>query len=396
MKNLVKGGLLILMIGMLSGCSGAAENTGSINTQMKEADTTAAALDDKSTKEWILPEDYHSTFRCSMGESGDMELLYFSGSRLVLYDLETEQELADCNLEEDGYFQLDLKYLAFDGENYLLYLDMCKEECIQNIQKGDDGEVQSYSTVIAPGDEKRKIIKLDSSLSVAEEWDLEQEGEVDAICASQDGTVIWISDENRIYSYDLKTLETDELESSVSSQLEGITITQMVVSDDGSRLAFLGDRINEDQYQVYGMIDTATLEVALKSTQTNYTNTLYKSGDIAYITDAADPDTGQATGQILCIDLEKKQLYKFAVDNLESTKAYLEESGTSLITGYPLDDENTGTTIHGYAFPAGGVTWEYEAPAGKLEEITAVQDQVFLTFFREDGKYYLLRIVEEG
>jgi hypothetical protein len=144
------------------------------------------------------------------------------------------------------------------------------------------------------------------------------------------------------------------------------------------------------------MIDTATLEVTLNSTQTNFTNTLHKSGDIAYITDAADTDTGQATGQILCIDLGKKQFYEFDVDNLESTKAYLEESGTSLITGYPLDDENTGTNIHGYAFPAGGVTWEYEAPAGKLEEITAVQDQVFLTFFREDGKYYLLRIVEEG
>jgi hypothetical protein len=140
------------------------------------------------------------------------------------------------------------------------------------------------------------------------------------------------------------------------------------------------------------MIDTATLEVALKSTQTNYTNTLHKSGDIAYITDAQDPYKAQATGQIFCIDLGKKQFYKFDVDNLESTMAYLEESGTSLITGYPLDDENTGTTIHGYDFPSGGVTWEYKAPEGKLLEITAVQDRLFFTFLREDGRYYLLRM----
>jgi uncharacterized protein YceK len=62
---MIKGGLLILVIGMLSGCSGVTENTGSINTQMKEADTTAEALDDESTKEWVLPEDYRSTFRRS-------------------------------------------------------------------------------------------------------------------------------------------------------------------------------------------------------------------------------------------------------------------------------------------------------------------------------------------
>lgn len=397
MKKLIPIVLMAISICTLFGCN---KSENSINTEVYE--TQKIETNKKLQKEYELPADYESTLWLGATEKNHINVLCKTDKGYSLYDLQTQKEYASYEADSKGYFMLEERFLGANKDKFYIYVHMCNEDGISDKRYDSDGELVSYGTAIAPEDDIKKVIALDRTLSVVDEYDLngiffDSRDDVAAeigIGIADSG--IWIANNNHICKFDLDSLKAEKLDSKIDDALENITITQMVISEDGSKVAFLGDLLDAENSQAYGIIDVKTAKVQIGHTKTNYINTLNKSGNIAYITDGEDPDTGKSTGKIICINMDTMEVSDYPVENLESTKACLDADDKYMIAAYSKDDNNSSTRIRCYDFHTGDVKWEYQAPEGKLLNISIVQQKIMLSFFREDGKMHIIQLDLSG
>ena len=389
MKKLIPIVLMAISICTLFGCN---KSENSINTEVYE--TQKIETNKKLQKEYELPADYESTLWLGATEKNHINVLCKTDKGYSLYDLQTQKEYASYEIDPKGYFMLEERFLGANKDKFYIYVHMCNEDGIIDKRYDSDGELVSYGTAIAPEDDIKKVIALDRTLSVVDEYDLngiffDSRDDVAAeigIGIADSG--IWIANNNHICKFDL--------DSKIDDALENITITQMVISEDGSKVAFLGDLLDAENSQAYGIIDVKTAKVQIGYTKTNYINTLNKSGNIAYITDGEDPDTGKSTGKIICINMDTMEVSDYPVENLESTKACLDADDKYMIAAYSKDDNNSSTRIRCYDFHTGDVKWEYQAPEGKLLNTSIVQQKIMLSFLREDGKMHIIQLDLSG
>ena len=94
--------------------------------------------------------------------------------------------------------------------------------------------------------------------------------------------------------------------------------------------------------------------------------------------------------------MDTMEVSDYPVENLESTKACLDADDKYMIAAYSKDDNNSPTRIRCYDFHTGDVKWEYQAPEGKLLNISIVQQKIMLSFFREDGKMHIIQLDLSG
>lgn len=407
MKKMIPIVLMAISICTLYGCSKIDNSIENIKNNTTEKlsgvyTTQKTETNKKIENQYDLPADYGSALWFGVTEKNNIIVLCNTDKGYSLYDLQTQKEYAGYEADNKGYFMLEERFLGANKDKFYIYVHMCKEDSITNKRYNSDGKLIGFGRTIAPKDEIEKVIVLDNNLSVVDEYDLNDifiDTQDEVACEIGIGVAdsgIWIANNNHICRYNLDSLKAEKLNSKIDEALENITITQMVISEDDSKVVFLGDLLNAENSQVYGIIDVKTAKVQIGHTKTNYINTLNKSGNIAYITDGEDPDTGKSTGEIICINMDTMEVYEYSVDNLESTKACLDADDKYMIAAYPKDDNNSLTRIRCYDFHTGDVKWEYQAPKGRLINISIVQQNIMLIFFREDGKMHIIQLDLSG
>lgn len=135
----------------------------------------------------------------------------------------------------------------------------------------------------------------------------------------------------------------------ILKDLNDIIIEEMQVNGSQDMFVFLGCKLNQNKYDVYGLIDMINETVEIRHTENLYGNCLHIEKDIAYITDGEIPRKNIATGVVKYIDLFSKQFFNFNVDNLESTNACLSKDCSCLFAYSEIFSEDGGE-IEGYLF----------------------------------------------
>lgn len=394
MKKYILILLMAICICTLYGCN---KGENSINTEENETQKKVEKTN-RIQKEYELPEEYKPIHWIEEKDDNSINALCKTEKGYALYDLQSQKEYASYEVDLKGKFMLDERFLGVNNDKFYFYMHMCKDDYISDRKNFSNGNVVSYGAAIKPGDDIRKVIALDRTLSVADEYDLnsiyfnsqdDTEFEI-GIGISDSG--IWIANRNQICKYNLDSLELEKLDSKIEDALDNITISQLVISEDSSKVAFLGNILDVDDSQVYGIIDVKTAKVQKGNTKTNYVNKLNKAGNIAYITDGGNPDTGKSTGEIICINMDTMEVSEYPVENLESTNACLDDEDKYVIAASQKDDNYCSTRIRAYDFHTGDVKWEYQSTDGLMEDISIVQQKIILRSFPEDGKLHIIQL----
>lgn len=396
MKKLISIAVLLVFICTLSGCKEILDNVSGTYEPIDVVNGTELNCNEYTDCE--LPIEYEATLWFGKSDNDNINVLCMTDKGYSLFDLNTQKASANFELDTNGYFIRKQEYLGIYDDKFYIYTDMYKEDCVINKKYNSEGELVSSGIAIGPGDEERKVIALDKTLSIIDEYDLNRiffdsqdvvAGET-GICI--EGSCIWMANSNQICKYDMKLSKEEILDSKIKASLKNITITQMVASEDGNKIVFLGDLLDDEDSQVYGIIDVKTAEVQIEHTKTYFTNTLNKSGNWAYITDGENPKTGKSTGEVICINMDNMKISAFTVDNIESTNALLDANSNKMIAAYRMDDIISSTRIRCYDFHTEDSEWEYQSPEGKLMKIDVVDQKIFLCFFRKDKKFHIIQL----
>ena len=394
--------ILFMMISACSlyGCTQSSNSVDKLNDKSTEIsseydDSQKLIADNNAEKEYEIPDKYDTVFWVGMAEDNSARALCYGDSGYAIYDLSKQEECASYETRQDGYTIVENRFIGATKDKLYIYVNMYRDEDVSVEKKGI---FKSYGIAPESGDQIKKIYALNYELSVVDEYDVNgifsdsQEFNPNPIGVCVTESDVWLANNSDIYKCDVNTSEVQMLDSKIEEQLKDITISDMVVSEDGSKLVFLGASLDEEGSQTYGIIDLNTAKVQLKHTETDYINNLYKSGDLAYITDGENPRTGKATGEIIVIDMNSMEISNFSVDNLESTSARIDNQHKYLITAVRIDDNNSSTKVRCHNLDTKDISWEYQLPEGKLINMNIVQDKIFFYFFRSDNKIHIVQM----
>ena len=319
------------------------------------------------------------------------QMLYMNEkNELVLYDMNLKTNIASYALcAEDRW--VDFQKLLYSGaDGYAVVVHSADQLQSEALAEGIVSYTGNYEN------KSYELHLLDVELNVKKVYDLnkifsalDNIHTLYGICMNADGTEVIVYGTEGIYSYSIPTGEQTQIGASVMAQLQNITITQMELSSDENRLAFLGCEVNQDQYDVYGYIDLKNQEVVMKQTANAYGNTLHRYGEWVYITDGEIPYQQAATGNIICMNLDNGAFVEFVVDNLESTNACLLDDTMIVISSmYETGvDTSSGFRISKYDFATGELIDQEEINhAGTLVGLTGCGNE-FLVVIAENEHF---------
>lgn len=322
-------------------------------------------------------------------EEQEMLLYLNDESELVLYNCTTEQEVNRYSFAQEEYNVAGSEWLGNAEDAFYLYVEFTQEK------KMDLGEDEIALEAGVDAAEKREVYRFDSQLHCIDQYDL------DAIlpgCSgvqmSQNGNKLILSAEDEICFYDLESGAQTQADAAILNQLKDITISNMALSSDEKKLAFLGSELNQNDYEVYGVIDLDSQEVTIKQTESNYGNEWHQVGDIVFITDGEIPKKDVATGKIKCMNLETGEIFDFAVDNKESTTACLSKDQSRLVAMSDVlsEGERIGWKISMYDFESQELIWQRTLEEdGRLIGFVASDKKALLIFYSEDGSRKIFR-----
>lgn len=385
--------IISLVFVVMAGC---AEDEQMKGTDISETVVSDHALDDKGQDDGSQkgnvdgkPETFEVDDNIAIvlnyykDHDGREKLLYLNyKGQVVLYDLEHESALAEYGLEAYVHIQ-QCRLLKQDENEILLYIRTAE---VKNADRTEQLEV--FTSI--PGTEKHQIHVLDPQLNQKKVYDLTEEmAYVNAAVYKGDGEVIF-SAEDSLYYYGLETGKQTPFHEAIADQLENITLWEMAMSSDGEKIAFLGEELDNDENNVYGIIDLTNKKVTVRHTINNQGNMLHCSKHIVYITDGEIPFCYSSTGIIACMDLSSGEIYDYQVDNLESTTASLSENLKYLVAAQNILSEDKekiiGWTIRNYDFMAHKELWTYRLDREeRLVALEALDDTVIAVLSGEEG-----------
>lgn len=315
---------------------------------------------------------------------GNEQLLYLNiDNQLVLYDCTAQTEIAvyDLNLKNQSIIRSQLLSSGADGFSIYLEIIQLPETEDANENSTFIGTSNSCENIIYQFDSKLNLIASYSLPELFSQLSLLYYGGM--LLDSSTSQLILYGDDS-IYFYSLESNKYTPISETIQNQLQGIYISSLVQSSDGSCLAFLGgDRTGQDNCGFYGIIDLSAEKVTSARTENNYGNELHQTGDIIYITDGQDPyeSIPTATGIIHCMNLADRSFFDFRVNNMESTVASLIGNKNALVTAaYQLSDDRTktvGQNIRIYDFTTGEVIAQsYLNQPGKLTKLATTDETI--------------------
>ena len=385
--------LTMLFSVLITGCD--AESTmdnGTIkNTEQGSTGENVEKTD--GPKVTALNEKINFILKYCVDKSGNENMLYVNEeNQLVLYDLILEKNIYAYSLGEGNQSIINSRLLSFNEQGISLYIETAGKQ-------NADTDVEGLEVSNIDGNsQKDKIVCFDSQLNLKETYDLseifpEENGmyEYYGMCMSKDAENLIMYGEETIYFYSMKSGERVQIDAEIMDQLQDITIIEMAMSSDGNKIAFLGWELNQDEKDVYGIIDLSKKAVKKEYTVNSYGNTLHRSGDIVYITDGEIPGKKMATGVIICINLADDTILELKVDNLESTTATLLENQNNMVTVSAVlsEDKNiVGWKFQLYALNSGEIIRQKEINcAGRLLSLMSSGDKIMAVIYQEDGSY---------
>lgn len=389
--------LIIFFSILITGCdTESMVDDGTIkNTEWESTDKTVEITDEP--KAAVINETINFLLKYHTDKSGNETMLYINEeNQLVLYDLIGAKKIYTYNMGEDNRNIINSRLLSFNEQGLSLYIETAKKQSVDTSVEG-----LQVSNIDA-NSQKGEIVCLDSQLNHKETYDLtelfpEENGmyEYYGICMSIDASKLIMYGEKTIYFYSMESGKQTQIDTEIMKQLQDITITEMAISSDENKIAFLGWELNRDEKDVYGVIDLSKKTVTKKDTVNSYGNALHRSGDIVYITDGEIPGKKSATGAIICMNLADGTISELKVDNLESTTATLLENQNDMVTASAVSSEDKdieGWKFRLYDFNTGREKGQKEVKcSGSLLGLMSAGDRILAVIYQEDGSYNLYR-----
>lgn len=385
--------LIMLLSVLITGCdTESMVDNGTIkNTEQESTDKTVEIAEEP--KAAVMNEKINFILKYHLDKSGNENMLYINEeNQLVLYDLIGAKKIYTYNLGEDNRSIINSRLLSFSEQGLSLYIETAKKQSVDTFVEG------LQVSNVDGNSQKDEIVCFDSQLNLKETYDLTElfpeendMYEYYGICMSKDASKLIMYGEETIYFYSMKSGEQIQIDAEIMRQLQDITITEMAISSDENKIAFLGWELNRDEKDVYGIIDLSKKTVTKKYTVNSNGNALHQSGDIVYITDGEIPGKKLATGVIICINLSDGTISELKVDNLESTTATLLENQNDMVTASEVlsqDKDIVGWKFRLYAFDTGEIKGQKEVNcAGRLLGLMSAGDKVLAVIYQEHGSY---------
>ena len=313
---------------------------------------------EENTKETIysLDDRLQNVLQVYQNEGKTKVLAVNEENSIFLYNI-TDDKLYSYHLDKNKNSDWDnYKIISYDND-IIISVDITKMN-ISEKKEADGVEIIAGNVL----DEKKRIYVFDQEMKLKEKYNISNTSETITALTLAGKKGFLAFNNGNIYYYSLKNGIGKILSHKILKKLKDITIDEMQINESQNIIAFLGCKLNQNKYDVYGWIDLVNKTVEIRYTETSYGNNLHMEKDIAYITDGEIPRRHMASGLLKCMNLSSKKFFDFKVENLESMEAYLSKDGSHVFTYRKILSEDkdriTGYLLRIYNFSNGKILYE--------------------------------------
>lgn len=357
-----------------------AENTetpaGDLITKTQQADTVLPATEFE--EKIAVTEKMEYVLDAFSNKKHEECLLYTTpNGKAAIYNMDTKKTSNSCNLMEKGTIKVHGIKLVFRDEGKFIFFS-----------EGNKGDKIKYY-----------IHVVDSALSHVQTYPCETIFPNAFypigynIFANGDGSKLYYYNfgGTLLYEYSFADKKQTVTDMNKIEGMENVSIMNGVVSKDGRYIAFLGGEMNVEDYMVYGIIDLSKMKATIKHTTAGTGYYMHQAGEIMYLTDSQDAESGKVSGEVICWKFGQKEPKFIKVDNLESTRACISSDLRYVASASNLaaNEPNRGYKGRVYAYSTGDVVWEKDMQ-GSLAYIYFIEDKVVYVS-EQDGNYVIYR-----